>query len=366
VDTANEEPNPKVTLVQLTLPEYRTAFIEGLKDALPGLRVAAGISQLDPTVGLGLPGELIDVSMTNRFVLRRRLAYQSGARQALLPADVWVLELNPRVINTWLALLEARLRGRRALLWGHFVGRRNNEVGPRFARRWQVRLASGVIAYTFEDRDRFASFFPGVAAFCGPNAIERSSQIPPPGRGPRDSFLYVGRLVEAKGLETLVEAFRLAVASSFVPVTTRLVLVGDGPLRQEMLTVAERSKGDLTIEVLPGTFSSAQLNRLYDSAIAGVCAGYVGLNLTQSLSRGVPFVYPLRAPHAPEVVLADEGRNAFPFEPTDASAMSEALGEAWRCVQSGALSFEQIQRDVLERYSVECMVEGFVEAILAG
>lgn len=366
MDNANEKLEAKVALIQLTLPGYRTAFIEGLKGALPGMRVAAGISQLDPTVGLGLPRELVDISLINRFFLRRRLAYQPGARRALLPADVWLLELNPRVINTWLALLEARLRGRRALLWGHFVGRRNNETGPRFARRWQVRLASGVIAYTFEDRDRFASFFPGVAAYCGPNAIERSSQIPPPGRGPRDSFLYVGRLVEAKGLETLVEAFRLAVAASLVPATTRLVLVGDGPLRQQLLAAAERSKEDFTIEVLPGTFSAAQLNCLYDSAIAGVCAGYVGLNLTQSLSRGVPFVYPLRAPHAPEVVLAAEGRNAFSFEPTDACAMSEALGAAWRSVQSGALNFDQIQRDVLERYSVERMVEGFVDAILAG
>lgn len=357
-------PNVRVTLVQLTLPGYRSAFVAGMKAALPGFRVAAGASQIDPTVGLGIPDDIIDIHLSNHFLLGRRLAFQPGARRALKGADVWLLELNPRVLNTWLALIEARLRRRRALLWGHFVGRRSDEVGPRFARRCQVRLAAGVIAYTFEDRDRFATAFPRVDSFCGPNASERADAMAPPPDGPRDSFLYVGRLVEAKGLSMLVEAFRLAVASSMLPASARLVLVGDGPLRDGLLEESRRLRGEATIEVRPATFSSSELDELYGRAVAGVCGGYVGLNLTQSLSRGVPFVYPLVAPHAPEVVLAEEGINALSFAPTEPTALAEALAAMWTMVDSGSLSFERIQSQLLERYSVERMVDGFVDAIL--
>jgi glycosyltransferase involved in cell wall biosynthesis len=60
---------------------------------------------------------------------------------------------------------------------------------------------------------------------------------------PGKAFLFVGRLVEAKGVDVLLEAFRAA--SPDLP-GWRLALAGDGPLRG----LAERAAADLPVDVL--------------------------------------------------------------------------------------------------------------------
>jgi glycosyltransferase involved in cell wall biosynthesis len=98
--------------------------------------------------------------------------------------------------------------------------------------------------------------------------------------------LFVGRLVEAKGVRDAVAAWRRS------GVELPLVLAGTGPLRQELTALAERDEGP-GVEVL-GWVERAGLSGLYRRARALLLPsrwqepfGIVGL---EALSFGVPVV----------------------------------------------------------------------------
>ena len=110
----------------------------------------------------------------------------------------------------------------------------------------------------------------------------------------------------------------------------RLTIVGDGPERDALVEqIADLGMTD-AITIHPGTFDAPTIDALYARAVAAACGGYVGLNITQSLTRGVPFVYPMKANHSPEVSLAHDGVNAFAFRRNTPDSVAEALARVWR------------------------------------
>lgn len=356
----------RCSLTQLALPGYREKFIEELRAALGDqLVLAVGLTQSDPSVRTGISDSLIDIHLNNRFFARRRLVIQPGYRQALKRSDVWFLELNPRVINTWLALVEGRLRRRQTWVWGHFKGRRASDSGPRVARRAMVRLANGVVAYTAAESELFRTTYPRQHVVTAPNASERASSIAAAPHGPRSDFLYVGRLVESKGVAAIVDAFVDARLSGLLPANARLVLVGTGPAEK---AVAERLSGlSHVVQVLlvGEVFDSRRLDDLYSRAVAGVCGGYVGLNITQSLTRGVPFIFPTSASlgHAPEISLAEEGVTSFSFNVDVPGAAASVFRTVWDLTAAGKIDHGAIQQATLAQYSVELMAAGFLAVL---
>ena len=330
------------------------------------LVVACGGDHFERSVKSDPSTKVVDIELGNVFLMGRRLLYQRGYRRAAAGAGTIVLELNPRVINTWLALIESKVRGRRTVLWGHHLGRRLAETHPRLLRRIQVRLCSALLAYTDDDAAQMRVQYPTKPVFVAPNATERARDTAVLGRLRRTDFLYVGRLTEGKRPGLLLSGFAAARTAGLIPSETRMLFVGEGPLKIGLGQEAQRlTLGDRVIFV-DGTFDSKELNRLYASAIAGVCGGYVGLNITQSLSRGVPFVYPAIANHSPEVALARPGFNAFSFDPPDAaSAASTALADAWSASNRGTIDHEAIRDAAVARYSIESMAKGFLEAVNA-
>lgn len=354
---------PVVALVQLTLPAYRRLLVRELRSVMSGLIIAAGDQYYDPSVQTGLGLNDVDVPVKNHFFLNRRLACQSRVLKLALGADVSIVELNPRNVSTWLILLAGRMRRRPVIVWGHYLGRKPGAEGPGLGRLLQVRLARRVLAYSAADGDRFRSRFPSASVDVAPNAAERASDVGDVGGMLRTDFVYVGRLVPDKGVCLLVDGFATAVEDGVVPTGSRLVIVGEGPEHGRVEQSARSSGVSDRILLLPETFDSASLNAIYSTAIAGVCGGYVGLNMTQSLCRGVPFIYPLAAAHAPEVSMACAGVNCFPFHPASASALARALGEVSALDSDGRLFRQSIRDHALSTHTIEAMVEGFSSAV---
>lgn len=350
----------RLTVVQMTVPAYRRAFFEALRRQYPGLQLFAGEAFYDSSVSLD-PEVKLDARLENRWVFRRSVAWQRGVLRAIRESDVVVAELNPRTLSTWLLLALGRVRATPVIVWGHFAGREGYLAEPRFSRRLMVRMASGVVAYTEVDAQRFSTRFPKKTVGVAPNATELLDGIEPAESGSRTDFVYVGRLVSDKGLELLVSAFADARARGLVGLDARLVIRGGGPLRDAVIEAAERLHVADVVIVGSPTYSSKDLNALYRSAVASVCGGYVGLNLTQSLTRGVPMVFPQHAPHAPEAALAEAGVNAFIVRSTDVVSFADALGEAWG--RADAIDRQAIQGQCRPVYNVEAMVRGFDELV---
>jgi glycosyltransferase involved in cell wall biosynthesis len=112
--------------------------------------------------------------------------------------------------------------------------------------------------------------------------LDTLEPTPPRDRDERPfTYLYVGRLVEEKGLRYLVEAIR------HVP-HTRLLLAGEGPLREELEATAPADRVRLY-----GHLDWSELQALYREADALVFPSLYdvwGLVVNEALAHGLPVI----------------------------------------------------------------------------
>ena len=224
------------------------------------------------------------------------------------------------------------------------------------------RLSDGVVLYTYSQAREMAEHDAATRTFVAPNAIYRAGEmIAAVPASPPNSFIYVGRLVPAKKPDVLLDAF--IDAHQELPSSTRLVVVGDGPMMASLRGVAARSPVADRVEFLGHVSDHAILQKLYATAIASVSPGYVGLSLTQSLGFGVPMMIARDEPHAPEIEAARDGWNSFIYSPSTSESLARALiATAGRRDDSVIRGVRRSSRDCRERYSAEAMARGFVLA----
>jgi len=127
-----------------------------------------------------------------------------------------------------------------------------------------------------------------------------------------DFFLFVGRLTEEKGIPMLLEAF----ATSGL----RLTIVGDGPLRKDVLAASDRSP---SITYL-GPQEHASVARLLASCTALVFPSvwYEGMPMTllEAFAAGTPVI---ASDLGAMASMVKDGYNGWLFSPGDASALRE-------------------------------------------
>jgi glycosyltransferase involved in cell wall biosynthesis len=190
--------------------------------------------------------------------------------------------------------------------------------------RWGERRAAATIVLTDRLADRLAADtgFDGVRLI--PRGIDRR-RFADPGPDPFPSFrrrpriVYLGRIVRAKGMETLVEAIsRLRTSDAGV------LVVGDGPARAAVERLARRLGVDDRIAVtgfvphdrVPAVLAAADLVVLpsfYEE---------LGTVLIEAMQVGVPVVAS-RVGGIPDVVI--DGHTGLLVPPGDAGALAAAI-----------------------------------------
>ena len=137
-------------------------------------------------------------------------------------------------------------------------------------------------------------YFPDFPMRVVPNGIDLSVYKPglPPIRHLRDenlNILFVGRLEKRKGLGDLLRAYRSIVDR--VP-KSRLIIVGDGPLRGKVESYISRHR--LPNVVMAGYVPESVKPRFYDSAdifcAPATGAESFGIVLLEALASGLPVV----------------------------------------------------------------------------
>jgi phosphatidylinositol alpha 1,6-mannosyltransferase len=135
-------------------------------------------------------------------------------------------------------------------------------------------------------------------------------------------FLHVGRLAAEKGVERILDAYRLASAQFGHGRTTHLIIAGDGPRRDALREMAPRE-----VIFLGNLDRSTELPRLYASADAFVFASHtetLGLVVLEAIASGTPVIA------APVGGVADHLRdrvNGLCYRPGDVVAMASAMRE---------------------------------------
>jgi glycosyltransferase involved in cell wall biosynthesis len=343
------------------MPHFRQQFLDCLREQMAegdDLIFFAGDEHFGGGVATAVDSPLIRNSGRNRFFAGRRLAWQPGVLGPALLADTAVVELNPRILSTWFALVGRSLLRRRTLAWGHAWPRAGKQARSDWLRRVVRNLSDGLILYVDDDRDALLADGYKKRIFVAPNAIAHSSQqqaVAP--KSKRSNFIWIGRLAGAKKPQLAIDAFRLAIQE--LPDSTKLFVVGDGPERDRCIAYAGDMVDSGMVQFL-GFVDEQFLPQLFGSAIASIASGYVGLNGTQSIGYGCPIVYPSGEAHSPEIVTLNES-NSVSFPRDDVAALARAMIEVEQA--QDWFDREAISQHTRLTYSAERMASSFLRAV---
>lgn len=351
----------EVLLLQTAVAHYQHAAFGLLARRLDGrLVVASGRDYFDPMIRstYSADGTLY---AENVFLGGRRFLWQRGVARYALRAEAVICELNPRILSTWLILASRRLLHRPTILWGHAWPRRGSEARTDVVRGLMRSMANLIIVYSEAEAVELRQRTPLLRVIAAPNAMYTRDEIgvPVPGDVSSCDFVYAGRLIEEKHPDLLARAF-LSVRSH-LPSTARLIIVGDGPLRDVLEPLAAQSEGSVLL--LGQITDTERLRAVYANAVASVSPGTVGLSIVQSFAFGVPMIIADAERHGPEVSYAIDGWNALMFAAGCVEDLARRLVEIADARVLWAARRSAIAEECLQSCSVDVMVDRVMEAI---
>lgn len=215
-----------------------------------------------------------------------------------------------------------------------------------YAHRWLkfYNLVDRFITPSRFYREKLASFgFPQEKITCIPNFILLEEY--PPGEEGEGYFVYFGRLVEEKGLVTLLKAMKKVAGGE-------LRIVGEGPLRGELESYARKERLDHVrfLGFRRGRDLQAIVSRSLFSVLPSEWYENGPLSILESFVLGKPVVGS-RMGGIPEYI--DDGVNGLLFRPGDPEDLSEKLnallGNRGRIAEMGRAA----RRKVEDQYSAE-------------
>ena len=357
----------KVGFQQRVLPTYRVPFFDALAEVCPqGLSVFAGEPRTDEALDTGaVPLKAAYYHARNLHVLRR-VFYMCWQVNILAWLERWnprvlIMEANSRYPSSYGAIRWVRARGGKLIGWG--LG--SPTPAGRFSRlrlkrrKDFIRRFDALITYSQAGAQEYVKLgFPADRIFCAPNAVAPKPARPLIQRRPdfsagRPAVLFVGRLQARKKVDQLIRAC----AQMPEDKQPELWIVGDGPQRRELETLAE---GLYPSAKFYGAQHGKELEQLFQSADLFVLPGTGGLAVQQAMSFGLPVIVGEADGTQSDLVRPENGWMLAEDNPEKLSRLlQQALGNVSHLRQMGAASY----RIVSEEINLEKMVDVFIAAI---
>lgn len=351
----------KLALQQRVLPTYRAPFFNLLASACDGgMSLFTGLPR--PSEGITTTDEL----RVTRYELGRNihlfggnfyLCYQQGLMNWLKEwnPDALIVEANPRYLSTSSAVNWMHAQDKPVIGWGLGAP---PVSGFREQRRISfLRQFDALIAYSQRGADEYADLgFPLDRIFVAHNSVSPSPTWQMPERPStfdlRPVILFVGRLQLRKNVDLLLGACAEIQ-------NARLVIVGDGPHREEFESLAA--------EIYPsaefvGAKHGEELKAYFAEADLFVLPGTGGLAVQEAMSYGLPVIVAQGDGTQDDLVRKENGWQVPPDD-FDAlvSTMKDALSDTARLRRMG----EESYRIVKEEINIEKMVDVFAAALNA-
>ena len=177
-----------------------------------------------------------------------------------------------------------------------------------------------------------------------------------------DELLFVGRLVEKKGVQFLLEAMPAVLKAH---PTVRLILAGSGPMEQELRQQAQRLKISERVAFL-GMVSQARLPELYRRATLAIFPFVVaksgdqeGFGLVQVEAMGCEC--PIIAGDLPAIhdIITHE-ENGLIFPSGNAEALSDAIIKLLDDPELRARLAEEGRKSVVQKFDWKAIAERYV------
>lgn len=177
---------------------------------------------------------------------------------------------------------------------------------------------------------------------------------------PSNYFLYVGRFAPEKNLFRLLQAYRAYRDAN--PDGWRLVLVGDGPQRQQLADVA--SGLVLTDLVWPGFKQIGELPPYYALASAFILPSAVepwGLVTNEAMACGLPVLVSNRCGCAADLLV--QGHNGYSFDPYDVNQITLSMLKVSSLDEGTRRRMGNSSRLVISAYSTRDWAESLAGCI---
>jgi len=372
-----------LAICQPALPHYRVPVFN-LLGAQPG--IALTVFAEAPRAGLHSAGKIqhfryIPVRSLSFNVLGHRMIFMAQQISAVFSKkfDLVILTWDTHYLSLPPALLLGRMVNKPVVLWGHGYSKRRG-IFRDWLRNEITRLASGVLFYTRTPARNLESKLrvPPARVFVAQNALNQSRiqavrtrlLINPStlilfqkqqGIDPAATILFVSRLQETNRVDLLIEGMALLLKSK---PTAKLVIIGDGPDRAKLETLAHRLGVAESIRFTGAIYDEEKLAPWMLSASLFCYPKEIGLSVLHAFGYGLPVVTgDSIATHNPEIEALIPGVSGLLFRDADVADMVDQ----WeRILDDPALRrrlSEGALRQVREKYTLENMVQGFLDTL---
>ncbi len=349
-------------ILQACVPDYRKKFYSELskrytkKMTLMGGDLSSeGLVKTDYTIAQRVP-------VKNYYFFNHKIMLQIGMFYDCFIAKYVILELNPRTLTNWIIILVRKLCGKKTALWGHAWPRAGKDAKTDKLRSVMRRLSDKIILYTQTQVHELKTVMPNADIVYAANAIYYKHEMYPLDSNALhgNNIIYVGRLHSSKKPCLAIQAF--AIAYPHLSPDTKLIFVGSGDTEMDLMIETAERLNLLDKVIFKGHISDHEaLKQLYHESFVSISPGYVGLSITQSFGFGVPIIIGCNEPHAPEIECAIEGENCAFFQSNNPQDFANKLVQFYSEKEKWSSKKASLAEYVREKYSVEKMVEPFLE-----
>jgi glycosyltransferase involved in cell wall biosynthesis len=177
---------------------------------------------------------------------------------------------------------------------------------------------------------------------------------------PERYFVSVGRFSEEKNLTRLLQAYRRYRDAE--PDGWDLVIVGDGPQREELLGVARSLNLDDVI--WPGFVQINELPIYYalsDGFVLPSVSEPWGLVVNEAMACGLPVLVSDRCGSAPDLVV--EGKNGYTFDPYSVDAIADRMLRLASLDEARRAAMRRVSSEIIADYSLEAWAENMADCL---
>jgi len=320
----------RVLIQQPILPPYRLAVFSALSNH-PKLEVTFAYGENTK----GLPLESVTNPPGLNVETFKNVSIGNGPKLIAQPKifsiirkckpDVALFTLNPRDITSFIATRWLRKKGIPVVFWGHGI-RPEGRIQKFY--EGQTKWADATILYYPQGKEELVAMgVPEEKLFVAWNSIETEeiAELATPYSSERKDIICVGRLIQAKKVPLLMDAFEYAVEK--LGLDARLIIIGDGPEKGIVDAKFKASKFQDRIKIKGAMWNQTDLATYFNSSYVAVSAGQVGLSAIHCMAYGVPMLCADDEPHSPEIMALKDGENSRFFTANSIESCAQMLVE---------------------------------------
>lgn len=373
-----EVPHASVALLTNFLPPYRISLLEALESRVGSLRIFLS-TRMEANRAWPVEWRQLDVTLQRSLSFRQTWRHPNGFSEPIfvqIPYDtLWALSaLRPHVVvsselglRTVLATMYRWLAPHSRLIVWATISEHSEQGRGRLRelmRGWILRQADAVLV-NGESGARYIRRFgvPEACLFRVPYTsdpveyetvpLERAADAP-------HRLLYVGQLVERKGLDAFFTALRQW-GEEHPERRLEFWLVGDGPLRHQLErlalpdNVACRFLGNLPYDELPALYAQADL------FVLPTLADEWGLVVNEAMAAGLPVLGSLYSQAVEELVV--EEQTGWTFRPDHGAETLAALERALATSHAQLEPMRQAARQRVASLTPDAVAERMTDAL---